>query len=92
MFAEPTHVPDPPAPDPATAHVNADKNVVEKTYDASEHERELVNEKETLAEHPSHSNWNDVSVEIESASTTALEDAPKKSYASIVSLQKLCFY
>lgn len=85
FFAEPNHVPDPPVPDPAIAHEDADQNFVEKAYDASEHERELVNENESVLENPSHSHGNDISVEFESSSTAALEDAPKKSYASIVS-------
>ncbi|XP_015879817.3 nuclear transport factor 2 isoform X1 [Ziziphus jujuba] len=85
---EPNHVPDPAALDPATAHEDADQIVVEKAYDASEYESELVNEKKPVAEIPSHSQWNDVTVDIESSSAAALEDAPKKSYASIVKVPK----
>ncbi|XP_048335261.2 nuclear transport factor 2 isoform X1 [Ziziphus jujuba] len=88
IFAEPNHVPDPPAPDPATAHEDADQIVVEKAYDASEHERELVNEKKPVAEITSHSHANDVTVDVESSPAAALEDAPKKLYASIVNVPK----
>lgn len=83
LFAEPTHVPDPPAPDPVTSHQELDKTVVEKRYDGSENERRLVNVEASVVE----SHGNDVLVEVESASLTIPEDAPKKSYASIVSCQ-----
>ena len=87
LFAELAHVPDPPAPDTVIGHRESDKNVVEKAYDASDHERQLVNEEPKNIEAPPHTHENDVPIEVESASTTALDDAPKKSYASIVSVQ-----
>lgn len=92
MFAEPIHVPAPSAPDPAPVHKEADHNVVEKAYDASDHDRQLVIEEGSVAEPLSHPHGNDVPVEVESASMTAAEDAPKKSYASIVSCQHRNFF
>lgn len=83
MFAEQTQAPDPPAPDLETTQVEEDQNVIEKAYDTSGQERQSANEKESDTELPSYSNGNDVPVAVESASTE--EDAPKKSYASIVS-------
>ncbi|KAL5582154.1 hypothetical protein UlMin_014596 [Ulmus minor] len=86
---EPTYVPDPPAPDLATTgHKDADDNVVEKVYNASDLERQIDNEDESVVEPPSRCHGNDLPVEIELASTTAPEDAPKKSYAYIVKVAK----
>ena len=84
LFAEPTRVSDPPATDPETSPVEEDGNV-EKSYDPSEHERQLAVEKEAVVQPPSHSNGDDVSTAVESSSSSAQDDAPKKSYASIVS-------
>ena len=92
VFAEPTHVPAPPAPDPETVYKEPDQNVVEKAYDASDHDRQLVIEEGSVAEPPSHTHGNDIAVEFEPASMTAAEDAPKKSYASIVSSQHNSFF
>ncbi|XP_062106490.1 nuclear transport factor 2-like isoform X2 [Humulus lupulus] len=79
---EPTHVPARPAPDPEIVHEEAaDQNVDEKAYDASAHDRSVL-------EPPSRSHESDLPLEIESASTTAVDDAPKKSYASIVKVAK----
>ncbi|KAH7532732.1 hypothetical protein FEM48_Zijuj04G0053500 [Ziziphus jujuba var. spinosa] len=75
-------------PNLATAQEDADQIVVGKAYDASEYERELVNEKKPAAEIPSHSHANDITVDVESSPAAALEDAPKKSYASIVNVPK----
>lgn len=83
MFAEPTHVPDPPAPDLETTQVEENPIIVEKTYDTSDHEGQYATESDV--EPPSYSNGNDVTVTVELASTTAQEDSSKKSYASIVS-------
>ncbi|ONI19024.1 hypothetical protein PRUPE_3G254500 [Prunus persica] len=85
---EPNHVPDPPAPDLETTQVEENQIGIEKAYDTSDHERQSANEKESDAEPPSYSNGNDVSVAVEPTSTTAQEDAPKKSYASIVKVPK----
>ncbi|XVF58439.1 hypothetical protein PTKIN_Ptkin07bG0067000 [Pterospermum kingtungense] len=83
---EPTQVRDPSAPDPATAHVEEDQNVSEHVYQPSDHETQLVNEKEAVLEFQSHSNGNDIPIVVES--TSAQEDTPKKSYASIVKVPK----
>ncbi|GMN42098.1 hypothetical protein TIFTF001_011315 [Ficus carica] len=83
-YPEPTHVPDPPAPDPVTSHQELDKTVVENRYDGSENERRLVNVEASVVE----SHGNDVLVEVESAYLAIPEDAPKKSYASIVRVAK----
>ncbi|KAF4385575.1 hypothetical protein F8388_010131 [Cannabis sativa] len=86
---ESTHVPAPPAPVPEIVHVEAaDQNVIEKALDASHHDRQLIIEEESVLEPPSHSHESDIPLEIESASTTAIDDAPKKSYASIVKVPK----
>ena len=85
MFPEPTQVLDFSAPDPATALVEENQNVTEQVYEPSDQERQLVNEKEAVLESQSHSNGNDIPIVIESASSSAQEDTPKKSYASIVS-------
>ncbi|KAL6136632.1 hypothetical protein ACLB2K_061927 [Fragaria x ananassa] len=85
---EPTYVPDPPAPDLETAPVEEDQNAVEKAFDTSDQDRQSANEKESGIERPSYSNGDNVSVVVESASTTAQEDGQKKSYASIVKVAK----
>ncbi|XP_050380896.1 nuclear transport factor 2-like [Argentina anserina] len=85
---EPTHVPDPPTPDLQTTQVEEDQTVIEKAFDTSEQDRQSANEKETDIERPCYPNGDDIPVEVESASTTAQEDGPKKSYASIVKVAK----
>lgn len=87
LAAEPAHVLDSPASDTLE---EADQNV-DKYYDESDHEKLLGNQKEPVAEPPPHSHvqhGNDVSFEVEITSTKIEEDAPKKSYASIVSWQR----
>ncbi|KAA8547909.1 hypothetical protein F0562_004338 [Nyssa sinensis] len=85
---EPPCVLDPPMPDPSTSLVEEVQNVDEKVHDPLDNEKQLIiNEKEVVVELESHSNENQISVVTESASSTAQEDAPKKSYASIVSSQ-----
>lgn len=86
MFSEPSPVLDPSAPDPATSVVEEDKIVAEKPDDLLEHEKQLVYDREVVVESQLHSNGNDVSIVIESPSSGAQDNAPKKSYASIVSL------
>lgn len=85
LFPDHTHVPDPPAPDPVTSHVEEDQNISERVYEPSEQERQLVTEREAVVESQSYAVETDASAMVESASSSALEDAPKKSYASIVS-------
>ncbi|XVE83679.1 hypothetical protein DITRI_Ditri16bG0105900 [Diplodiscus trichospermus] len=84
---EPTQVLDPSAPDPATAFVEENQNVVEQVVsEPLDQERQLVNEKEAVLESQSHSNGVDIPIVVESSS--AQEDTPKKSYASIVKVPK----
>ncbi|XWS30158.1 hypothetical protein CRYUN_Cryun24cG0093800 [Craigia yunnanensis] len=85
---EPTQVPDPSSPDPATVLVEENQNVAEQVYEPSDQERQLVNnEEEAVLESQSHSNGDDIPIVVESASS-AQEDTPKKSYASIVKVPK----
>ncbi|XP_062151038.1 nuclear transport factor 2-like isoform X2 [Alnus glutinosa] len=88
LFAEPIHISDPPATDPETSTVEEDQNVVEKSHDPSQHERLLAIEKEAVPQPKSHSNGNDVSTAVEPSSSPGQDDAPKKSYASIVRVTK----
>ncbi|XP_062151039.1 nuclear transport factor 2-like isoform X3 [Alnus glutinosa] len=85
---EPIHISDPPATDPETSTVEEDQNVVEKSHDPSQHERLLAIEKEAVPQPKSHSNGNDVSTAVEPSSSPGQDDAPKKSYASIVRVTK----
>ena len=82
---DPAHVSDPSAPDPANSHIDEDQKVAKNSYDKSNHERQLHNENEDVLEAHSQSNGNNDSQATELASSSAQEDAPKKSYASIVS-------
>lgn len=91
FVAELTRIPDPPAPDPATSHMEEDQNISETDYKPSDHERQLGNDKEAVVDSQSHAIENEASVTVESASSSA-EDAPKKSYASIVSAQMNFFF
>ncbi|KAF5735602.1 Nuclear transport factor 2 family protein with RNA binding domain isoform 1 [Tripterygium wilfordii] len=85
-ISDPVSVPDPPAPDPATSIVFEDIHIAEKSYDPSEHEIQVATEDEAVVDSQPDSNGSDVVVVVESAS--AQEDAPKKSYASIVKVAK----
>lgn len=87
IFVEPSYVPDPSSLDPPTIDVKEDNIVVEKVTDTLEKEKQLVHENEVTVESQSHLNGNDVPIVVESASSAAQDDAPKKSYASIVSSQ-----
>ncbi|XP_050226281.1 nuclear transport factor 2-like [Mercurialis annua] len=84
--SEPSHAPDPSTPDPSTLVVDQDK-VAEKINEPVSSE-ELVYEKEVVVESQPHSNGNDVSIVVESASSVPQDDTPKKSYASIVKVAK----
>lgn len=86
-FLEPTHHPDPPAPDPLTSRLEEDQSVSGKIYEPSGHERQSANDEEYIMESPSHAVEEDTSAMVDSASSLAQDDAPKKSYASIVSAQ-----
>ncbi|KAL6961173.1 hypothetical protein U1Q18_038936 [Sarracenia purpurea var. burkii] len=63
------------------------QNVEEKAHDPIDNDRQLVNEEEVIVNHESHSDENDIPAVTDSTSSTAQEDTPKKSYASIVSSQ-----
>lgn len=80
------HVPDPPAPDPSTFVVEDDQNAAEKANEPSDRGIQIGNEKDAVEEPQSLLNGSEISIVAESASSSAQEDAPKKSYASIVSL------
>lgn len=54
----------------------------EQVSEPSDQERSLANEKVAVLESQSHSNG-DIPIAVESASSSAQEDTPKKSYASI---------
>lgn len=84
IFSEPAHVPDPSAPDPLPSVVEEHKKLAEKANESSDHEKQLVNDREIIVEDLS--DENNVPVVVESVSSMIQEDAPKKSYASIVSL------
>ncbi|XP_061365973.1 nuclear transport factor 2-like [Gastrolobium bilobum] len=85
---EHSHVSDPSAPDPTNSLVNEGQMVAENTYESSSnHEGQIVIENEDIVEPHFQSNGNDDSQATELASS-AQEDAPKKSYASIVKVQK----
>ncbi|XP_022773758.1 putative G3BP-like protein isoform X2 [Durio zibethinus] len=81
-------VPSTPEPDPGTALVEENQNVAEQVYEPSDQERQVVNEKEAVLDSQSHSNGDDIPIIVESASSSAQEDTPKKSYASIVKVPK----
>lgn len=67
-----------------------DQNVVEISYDTSEQGQQLAVETEAV-QSQAHSNGNDVSAAVESSLSSVQDDAPKKSYASIVSpVQDFC--
>ncbi|KAM7516703.1 hypothetical protein LguiA_006286 [Lonicera macranthoides] len=82
---EPSHIPDSPMLDQETSHVEETQMVEEKSHC---NENQLANEKVGV-DLEAHSNENHSSAPTESASSIAQENAPKKSYASIVSSQTM---
>lgn len=74
---------------PASSHTEEVKNVDIKIHDSLEGEKQVSNEREFFVDTESHLNENQASASLESSqSTTAIQDdAPKKSYASILSSQ-----
>lgn len=86
---EPSHIADSSAPDPANSHVNKGGQIIaENAYEPSNHhETQIPVENEDSVEPHFQSNGNDDSQATKLASS-AQEDAPKKSYASIVKVQK----
>ncbi|XP_065855211.1 nuclear transport factor 2-like isoform X2 [Euphorbia lathyris] len=85
--SEPSRVLDPSAPDPETLAVEQDK-IAEKANEPVDSAEQLIHEKEIVLESHSHSNGNNVSIVVESGPSITQEDAPKKSYASIVKVEK----
>lgn len=86
FFTEPSHVSDPSPPDPTNSHVKEGQIVAENANELSNHQEiQILGENEDMVEHHLLSNGNDDFQETELASS-AQADAPKKSYASIVSI------
>lgn len=83
---EPTHVVDPPNLDQAGSYAEV-QHVEEKSNDSLEDGRQVGDEREIVVEAESHFNEDQNPANTESANFVAQEDAPKKSYASIVSSQ-----
>lgn len=86
---EPSYVADPPAPDPANSRAKEGHVAIENAYEppSNHHEKLIVSENEDIAELDFQSNENDDSQAAE-ISSLSQEDAPKKSYASIVKVPK----
>ncbi|KAL0396599.1 UNVERIFIED_CONTAM: Nuclear transport factor 2 [Sesamum calycinum] len=84
---EPAQVVDPPKPDHATSDVQEFETIEEKDNNQVIDERPASQDRDIVVEAGSHLNENHASVAAESASSASQEDAPKKSYASIVSSQ-----
>ncbi|KAG5227030.1 G3BP protein [Salix suchowensis] len=80
----PAHVPDPSAPNLSPSVVEEHKKIAEKANESSDHEKQLVNDREINVEDIS----NEHNSIVESASSMIQEDAPKKSYALIVKVVK----
>ena len=88
LFPEPVHVSDPPLADSTmTTLMEEVQNVNEEAYDPFDNERRVVREKEATLDCEPQPNENHITAVTESTSSTAQEDAPKKSYASILSSQ-----
>lgn len=85
LSPEANHVPDHLVVDPATPSFEEeeDLNNVAEVCDPSDNEEGSVIEEEAVVEPPSISSENEISTVVDSA-PAAQEDAPKKSYASIV--------
>ncbi|KAF9663821.1 hypothetical protein SADUNF_Sadunf17G0091800 [Salix dunnii] len=81
----PTHVPDPSATGLLPSVVEEHKKLAEKANESSDHEKQLVNDREIIVEDLS--SEHNVST-AESAPSMIQEDAPKKSYALIVKVVK----
>ncbi|KAL0431772.1 UNVERIFIED_CONTAM: Nuclear transport factor 2 [Sesamum radiatum] len=83
---EPAQVVDPPKPDHATSDVQEFETIEENDNNQVIDERPASRDRDIVVEAGSHLN-DHASVAAESASSASQEDAPKKSYASIVSSQ-----
>ncbi|KAL2329868.1 hypothetical protein Fmac_017449 [Flemingia macrophylla] len=85
---EPIHVADSSASDPTNSNVSKGQVAAEDAYEPpNHHERQILVENDDNVEPHFESNGNDESQATELASS-AQDDAPKKSYASIVKVQK----
>lgn len=87
LFPEPAQVVDPPKQDHATSHVEEIETIEEIDNDQVIDERPASHHRDIVVEAESHLNENHTSVAEESVTSASQEDAPKKSYASIVSSQ-----
>lgn len=87
LIPEPAQVVDPPNLDQAGSYAEEVKNVEEEVHDSLEDGRQVGDEREIVVEAESHFNENQNHANTESENSVAQEDAPKKSYASIVSSQ-----
>ncbi|GFP90411.1 putative g3bp-like protein [Phtheirospermum japonicum] len=81
---EPDQVVDPPKPDHATPHVEETETVEDKENDQVIDERPASHDRDIVVEAESHLNENHASAAEDSVTSESQEDAPKKSYASIV--------
>ncbi|KAI3665823.1 hypothetical protein L6452_44458 [Arctium lappa] len=86
LIADPPRTIDSPSPDLASVHKEETQNVEEEAQDVMENEGLLVNENNSVEPEP-HPSENNMSPAAESISSTAVEDTPKMSYASILSSQ-----
>ncbi|XP_043703680.1 nuclear transport factor 2-like isoform X2 [Telopea speciosissima] len=84
---EPAHVPDGPVLDPASSLMEESLNNGEEVCDPSDNDDGSVIEEEVPVEPQAQLSQNEAQPVAESASTVQ-EDAPKKSYASIVKVMK----
>lgn len=87
MFAEPAHVPDCLNANPASSDTEEVTNVGIKIHDSLEGEEQVSDEREIFVDTESHINENQTSASLESTTSAIQDDAPKKSYASILSSQ-----
>lgn len=84
---EPTNVVDPPHLDQPGSYAEEVQHVEEKANDSLEGGRQVGDEREIVVEAESHFSEDQNPANTESGNSVAQEDAPKKSYASIVSSQ-----
>ncbi|XP_057492366.1 nuclear transport factor 2-like isoform X2 [Actinidia eriantha] len=82
---EPDHVSNPPST--TTTLMEEVQKVNEEAYDPFDNEKRVVREKEATLDCEPQPNENHIAAVTESTSSTAQEDTPKKSYASILSSQ-----
>ncbi|XP_042497721.1 nuclear transport factor 2-like isoform X2 [Macadamia integrifolia] len=85
---EPAHIPDRPVLDPATSPTEENLNNGEEVCDPSDNDDGSVIEEEVPMEPQAQLSQNEAHPVAESSASTVQEDAPKKSYASIVKVMK----